>query len=984
MKKQILLLLACMHVQASAQMVWFEDQFNRTELGQHWKATSGTWKIDRDTLSITTADYDQLLASNCYVYGLEPFSCEVVLRGIRAGVYFNLETAEAKTLSHMVRFDEKSILTGYMNAAGEFTATSVFDLEKMPTDWTVLRIDVDPKKRSYGIFVNGKAVGVDDHLRYGSGYIGLQASDGLSEFKSVKVVGKGQNIPPVRRPKGSAIGFQHVGYVQAVGQNLAIYNPESGLIQTLDPDGKLIDESVPKMKPEPSHEAVAQEQRFLIEGKRILIKNETGTVVDSITERLVAPSCLLTDYAFTHQARPSLFVSDPGASAIHKFELNGTYVTSFTAASIGGLIAPRGMDLYGKDEIVIADYNRLVFVKKNLTDVQPDVTTVSPHSVKITWPRTSAAKPSVKFSTDGKTWSKKGGEEVVGLNSTTLDTLTPLRRYSYKFTPGLKVIPPEAGESRELRFTTSPYDATMMAYTRLRVMCMVYRTISYRDVYPRTKYPQIPDGRTITDDELNYLREACKFNSEFYFRNSACKILLDFDFYVVQDTLWLHELGDKDPYWLSCNERVTRDYEKAVQYFGRTPSDYDGLVCPYAWVNYPPRRKSALSDPTRTDSINIRQAYGGGTNGVPAPWKYGKTTGYTGNPFQDRFSRQDWLITHEFHHQIDALMEASGYPEYYHADQPWKMPGRFGEDFDFNAHIIRNARLDSWLDLKFGTLAQTRDLDHDGVPDDDPTLPFDEKRLGGDPTKKDTDGDGLSDLQEVVAGMSIGSRLDVKDTDQDGINDERDAEPLYPIPSQILHVYGKPGTTQEVPEGLTSLGRMTQQPDSVSAFFEMGWDEHFLYLFANCMTSTSKNVNLLFQIDANNDGWFHGFDNFQIRVRLQDSSDKVTECYLRDCSSWTDPPQDSKDILDSTWLSVRRERFILPVPGHGVPPWRPPDFLTRRDLFCLMRVPANEKHGLDLIPGKQLSVRIGVQTTEDRWVWDELFERNYMMTVELK
>lgn len=93
-------------------------------------------------------------------------------------------------------------------------------------------------------------------------------------------------------------------------------------------------------------------------------------------------------------------------------------------------------------------------------------------------------------------------------------------------------------------------------------------------------------------------------------------------------------------YWLAPNGRVAHDFEKAANHFGKNPQDYAGLICPYAWVNYPPRRTNALREPTKTDSINIRQVYGGGTYGVPAAWQYGKFLGYTGIPFQDRFSRQ--------------------------------------------------------------------------------------------------------------------------------------------------------------------------------------------------------------------------------------------------------------------------------------------------------------------------------------------------------
>ncbi len=747
-----------------------------------------------------------------------------------------------------------------------------------------------------------------------------------------------------------------------MGESLAIYNPEAGSLQTIDQEGRLVGEAILKMRPQPQHGVMAGENRYVIDGKRILVKSETGTVIDSITERLVSPSCLLTDYASAQGNAPSLFVADPGAGAIHAFSLVGIYLKSFTASSIGGFIAPRGMDFFGRDQIVVADYSRLVFIGRRLDDVQPVVRPLSPTHVAIAWPRRGRQSPTLEFSADGKAWKAVTAQADGPWNTATIDDLKPLSRYSFKPHPLLRVIPGDEGSSREFRFSTLPADTSMMPYARLRVLCMVYRTISYRDVYPKDRYPRVPDGRTLSDDDIEYLRKATRFNSEFYFRNSACKAFLDFDFAVIQDTLWLHELGDKDPYWLSCNERVTRDYEKTVKQLGRKPEDYDGLVCPYAWANYPPRRTSALRDPSKTDSINIRQAYGGGTNGVPAPWKYGKTTGYTGNPFQDRFSRQDWLITHEFHHQIDALMDASGYPDYYHADQPWKMPGRFGEDFDFNALIIRYARPDWWLTLKFGTLEQTRDADHDGVPDDDPSLPFDEKRLHGDPTRWDTDGDGLSDLLEVMAGNDHGTRLDNPDTDGDGIPDGRDPEPLYPI---------KP----EIQEGIPLKPFATLEAESLKAAIACSWTEGLLQ-FSFSPQQEGKELrrfNVLLQIDGDDDGWFHGFDNLQIRVACYPDSVRVIDYYLRDCSSWTDPPRDRKDILNAgDLIAARVSPASFDSSYHG----------PRYGLH--IAIPSVHQYGLGLYRGKRIAIRIGIQTTDDRWVWDELFERNYMMQVELK
>ncbi|MBI4535286.1 MAG: hypothetical protein HY708_03345, partial [Ignavibacteriae bacterium] len=240
------------------------------------------------------------------------------------------------------------------------------------------------------------------------------------------------------------------------------------------------------------------------------------------------------------------------------------------------------------------------------------------------------------------------------------------------------------------------------------------------------------------------------------------------------------------------------------------------------------------------------------------------------------------------------------------------------------------------------------------VPDDDPSLPFDEKRIGGNPTKKDTDGDGLNDLQEVMAGTSQGSIINRRNTDGDAREDGVDAEPLYPI-DPIIKQY-----EHQLPYFATLVD------GDLSAEIRMGWlpDSLAMTVHPQVKAKPMLDVNVLFQIDANNDGWFHGFDNWQIRIRSTKDSLGVIDYYLRDCSSWTDPPKDREDILEADELHLRR----VPTADGGI----------------LFRIPRNDAYGLDLHSGKKMSIRIGVQTTDDRWVWRELFERNYMMQVELR
>lgn len=948
-----------------AQSIWLQEDFARNRLGPHWPAESREWSLTGSSLQCETRDYDQLFGSSFYALGTTPYSFEVTMRGARAGVYFHLDDTTTKAFSHMVRFDDQSILTGYFNGAGEYRATNTFESPVPPTEWLTLRLDIDPVKGRYSVFVNGTLLGIDSVMMYRSGFLGLQASAGISEFRSVRVISSRRQVPLAKNKRGDEIRFQHVRFVQTEGNNVVIYNPETRGYQTLDSEGRLRGEKREEKLPTLRPEARIGNRTFSISGSRIVVRDSGEDLVDSLTERLSAPTSLIAGVA---RGEPVLYVTDPGVNSVLMYNPQGKFLKAFDAASIGRFRGPLSLDHYGDDMLVVADLDRLVFVPVTLDDSHPTVSMISPTEAEVRWPRVMDVDPKMDFFKEAAVTpsiSPDGKENIVRVRG-----LRPLSRYSYYLSPVLRTIPGSASYSRLHRFSTPPAQPAMMAVTRLPLMYMVYRTISYRDKYPEARFPRIPDGRTLSNEEIAYLKKATEFNRGFYFRNSSCRLVLDFDFAVVEDTLWLHDVGDQDPYWLGPNERVTKDFEAAAARFGRKPEEYVGLLCPYAWVNYPPRGTSSKQLPA-ADTIRIRQAYGGGTYGVPAPWRYGKTAGYTGNPFQDTFSRQDWLITHEFHHQIDALMEASGFPEYYHCDTPWKMPGRFGEDFDFNAHIMRLAPAEAWLDLAFGSLEQTKDSDHDGVPDDDPSLPFDERRLNGNPELRDSDDDGLDDLHEILAGTSHGTELDNPDSDDDDLSDGSDPEPLYVFNGTI-----------EQGEASTYAGSI-QENDIVADVF-LGWDENYFYV----RYEADRPANILIQIDADADGWFHGFDNIQTRILANEDSLTIANFYLRDCSSWTQSPRDRRDILKLSDLLVEVQKQGLEVTGRTVR-IRGRGILSQSrlhmDTYVLTaKIPANASYGLDLRQGKKIGVRIGLQTTTDLWVWHELFERNLMMELELR
>lgn len=938
-----------------AQWTWFTDDFRRPLLGPAWTPVGPEWRCTDSALAVRTASYDQLLACTLRVSGTDPYVIEVLLRGPRAGLFFCVDDPATKAVSQMVRFDDATILSGHFPGNGEFRATGVFDAPHDARSWTTLRLEIDPEMRQCRILVDGTLSGVDTLLRHRSGFIGLQASDGLSEFRSLRVFGGSPSPGPAPLVGGAPARFDHVRDVRVNRNGIHVIDPVRKVRLTLDQSGVLLSQqSLTGIMPRTgSGTPVRSGQVYAaIEGKALLFTNRETGHHTRVTDRLVSPVALLAGPG------PSVYVADPGAEAIFRFDLQGRQLGETRALLSGGFHAPRGLALLDSSRILVADHDRLLVLPADLREAPPRLGRGADGALRLSW---NGSERNIQLTDAGGRWSTAAGSpDGPGAFSTSLD-LPPLTRFSVRVPPPLQSLPPSSGTPPELRFCTPPPPG-MLALIRIPVMLMVYRTISYRDAYRADRYPRVPDGRSLSDEDVSYLRRAAAFNTEFFYRNSSCAVVLDFDIFVVDDTLRLREVGPSDPYWLGPAGRVTRDFERAAASFRRSPEYYNGLIVPYAWLNHPPRRTSALRDPSREDTLTIRQMYGGGTYGVPAPWAYGATSGYTGNPFQDRFSRQDWLITHEFHHQIDALMEAAGYADYHHADQPWKMAGEFGEDFDFNAAIIRAAGREPWLALRAGQVVAVADADADGLPDDDPSLPFDERRLGSRPDLADTDADGLSDLAEVTAGIERGADPRSSDTDGDGTPDGSDSTPLNPVDTRLRRTTAGGG-----PTGDDRLRTPFAGGTGGTLFFLSADDSALHAGVAVPPDSAARGCGFLLQIDAAGDGWFHGFENTQVRIRWTGDSIRVQDYYLRDCSSWSDPPQDRKDILTAQHLRVEH---MTRSSGGG------------EQFVLLVRVPFDAVHGPFRDAARAMRVRFGFQRAEDRWVWEEAWERNVMIAVQ--
>lgn len=177
--------------------------------------------------------------------------------------------------------------------------------------------------------------------------------------------------------------------------------------------------------------------------------------------------------------------------------------------------------------------------------------------------------------------------------------------------------------------------------------------------------------------------------------------------------------------------------------------------------------------------------------------------------------------------------------------------------------LLRNWPRSHYFFCAAGEVLLMADEDGDGVPDNDPRLPFDEARFGSDPRRTDTDLDGLDDLSEAL----YGSDPRTADTDRDGLDDGRDPYPRYAFknairstPSAKLDGVVEPGEYQES-YAFEVRGRRCE--------LHLGWTREYLMI---AWIAAAESVSI--RVDQNADGWFAGNDN----VRLEVDSDGRAKC----------------------------------------------------------------------------------------------------------
>ncbi|MDJ1506455.1 carbohydrate-binding domain-containing protein [Xanthocytophaga agilis] len=394
----------------------------------------------------------------------------------------------------------------------------------------------------------------------------------------------------------------------------------------------------------------------------------------------------------------------------------------------------------------------------------------------------------------------------------------------------------------ELWGQTDPTLAKQFEYIRFHNLVVLYKN---------TNHGTLP--ASIEEDVQIPLYTA----SEFIFRNSYFSFFPTWTVYVVEDYAPLFA-GDDG--WIPPNV-IDQDLRSR----GLPVNEYD---CVYIISN-------------------------GSNNGAWGPAGVLGKAGY----FQTGWWGSEYgkfVTVHEFNHIIDAMFASLGYADFPHnhpdaARAQGEFVGHGGDNWDVDGDIFRYWGRERWLNLnngnQWGKMLVTLDQDLDGLPDKESTLPLDEERLNSSATSTDSDQDGLSDLQEAMAGKFTDSDPLRADTDEDGINDAIDSFPLYPVSTDVPF------------KKIDYTSNLTQWPLNGRYYYEhpehkdrtelrLAFDEAFLYVGIKTGLAITGELHLF--LDCNNDGLFYGEDNLHIifdnntikQVILRDATNNFAETSL--------------------------------------------------------------------------------------------------------
>ncbi len=630
---------------------------------------------------------------------------------------------------------------------------------------------------------------------------------------------------------------------------------------------------------------------------------------------------------------------------VREYDTTGTLLNSFTGRSIN-FITPWGIAIDSSGTVYVSDFagGRIVQLSSTLTEILPTVTSTSSGSATIEWKTQQKLIGKLILMSQGDTIATLKEQKPSTSHTIEIKNLKPGTTYRYCVTTPEWSLPLRNKFSRFFSFRT-PITNTTKQYARLPMATIIFTNVTDEKLL-RAGDNVVPPLDTKEIERIeNQIRDGIKF----YWIHSGFNYFIDNEFIIVNQPYKRNQLYGSDWWYPPVDSMI----EATLKQQNKNIKNYSGIVYLTCTQQYDTTLKKyvlAGKGGAFTNGVGTGKGYG------ISWWDVTRANHNAGN---------NWLFVHEYNHQLDDMFMVSGYPEYWfnHISATIGTAANFGEHFDANRYIISMVPKEEWFDLQYTTIEKTTDGDNDGIPDNDNNLPLDEVRLGSSSGKIDTDGDGVSDFDEIQSsnwltegwgetygGTPIFPNLNSKDTDADGISDKTDEYPCIPVKPEI-----KQGNSK-------SFAVLNDQRVQATVF--ASWDSSGVTF----SFQTDRMVPIKLMLDGNTDGWFLGKDNFLIN--LTPKNDSVVETKLQ-IFNGTDPQQ--WPFMDTTLAKAYSFKTTYSK--------------SNNNYICEVQLPSSYALGLGWKQGKEFGILIGFLCpfdTDGNKRYVDIFEPNRFFNVTLK
>jgi hypothetical protein len=883
-----------------------------------WSTFGGTWTFDDGALRQTTSTFDCGAVLTDPVDGPYTISVRFRPGPFTGGgLYFGLPHSDRRDGGMMIRCDVGgSVLWGCFDDGGDYELYGSYTGAEVRGDEHELAVAVDPALNAANIYYNGRRIATGVKVYRPTGYVGVQSSGGPHTFTRFELRAP---TPAELAGLAEPNAYRGIIDLLGDDTGLVALRLGEACLARFDADGRevlvrrisdLRGLSGPELRPV----AIAWDAAPAGAAPGVVLLAEDGTALFRLDADLQPvgdgpivrlPDMRATDVAVDAAGR--IFVSDPAIPGIRVFDAAGQPLLAFgqagkwrgydypTPARSGQFGYPRGIAISHDGLIAVTDRDCETYCVYRYDAAQNAFTWVThgthlPRPYRVLFDR----QGQILIAGAAEPYSPYGALRVVTLHGTrvrhflghALDCLS--EKLSVAEGPGGRlyladaskdrvcILPPNFVEQRpafawtadgDLQMTMALVDGRTVTTTgrartadgtRLVVgqqesVCPTWPPILAADLRTYALPPAPPAGqmhvidmpvliavftKVETTDGKQYEIPAdgvlARLHREFepvrehHYRNSHCVLNVQYEYMLIDDAV-----APVDGVWIPPEPGRRLTNEARVKR-GLPPVDADhSVIAVHALTEF---------DPAITDALGTV----GGAGLTPFA--------YCGFGLYNHGVA--WLMSHEWGHQLDAYFDKTGVPDWpvNHPDATVH-PGRYSDSWDVNSFICRDADPMNWLRFRFGTLRLAADRDGDGLPDDDATLPMDERRFGSDPTRVDTDGDGLSDLAEYMAGTFTSSDPRVVDTNGDGIPDGRQPNPQHRV-TPVARPAGAAGDD-------TRIG--TIRADWCDGDVAAHWAPDTLTLVFTLRQAPKR---LTAHIDLQDDGWFAGRDNVYIEVDL--------------------------------------------------------------------------------------------------------------------